>query len=253
VLVDAHQDVLSRQTCGEGMPTFYAQQILEQEVFCISPGLDPVLLPILELFGVCKTMDSYGHRKDDDGLPVLEDCQTEMFATYQMTRDAMSLYRALYYNELGMRDNFINFWHAVAERFHDNEHVIGFDPLNEPFPAWRDPLGFAMSFLVGGHFDQTLLGPMYADIYAKMQESNVEFPMVFEPTQIGDFLPIRILGYQLLALVDHVGFPTPPGGEIGSDMHILETHSYCCQLGFDVCSATGEPPANMGEECMAWH
>lgn len=28
-LVDAHQDVLARQVCGEGMPNFYAREVLE--------------------------------------------------------------------------------------------------------------------------------------------------------------------------------------------------------------------------------
>lgn len=86
-----------------------------------------------------------------------------------------------------------------------------------------------------------------------MQESGVELPMVFEPTQIGDFLPIRLFGIAILESVRSVGFLTPPGGDIGSDMHILEAHTYCCQLGFDVCSATGEPPAKMASECDGWH
>ena len=29
-LVDAHQDVLARQICGEGMPNFYAVDVLEK-------------------------------------------------------------------------------------------------------------------------------------------------------------------------------------------------------------------------------
>jgi len=53
-LVDAHQDVLARVICGEGIPDFYAKQIIKSETepgqnhpACISAALDPILLPIL--------------------------------------------------------------------------------------------------------------------------------------------------------------------------------------------------------------
>ena len=56
-LVDAHQDVLARQICGEGMPNFYARQILEQgPVYCVDPKFDMFLAPIAKKFGLCKSM-----------------------------------------------------------------------------------------------------------------------------------------------------------------------------------------------------
>ena len=43
-IVDAHQDVASRITCGEGIPSFYAQEILsEAHKYCLDPVLDYVL------------------------------------------------------------------------------------------------------------------------------------------------------------------------------------------------------------------
>ena len=149
---------------------------------CLGEGWDPLLLPYLEMVGACRSMDFYEHRKDENGLPLLEDCRKNFFAEYSMTREAISLYRALYFNELGMRDKFIDYWFVVAERFHDNEYVIGFDPINEPFPGWDGPVSFLMSLLIGGTFDNNLLAPLYADIYSKMLESHVELPMFFEPT-----------------------------------------------------------------------
>lgn len=181
------------------MPAFYAQQVLDNAFYCVSPEFDPMLLPFFEMLGLCKTMDSYGYRKDENGLPLLEDCQKAMFAEYQMTKDAVALYHALYYNEYGLRDRFIDYWQVLAERFHENEYVIGFDPINEPFPGWDGPVSFLAAFLIGGTavgtFDHMLLSPLYADIYAKMQESHIELPMFFEPTQIGDFLPLRLAGH----------------------------------------------------------
>lgn len=43
-----------------------------------------------------------------------------------------------------------------------------------------------------------------------------------------------------------VGFEVPPGGKIGSRNHVLNDHTYCCQLNKDVC-ATGEPDLNLAD------
>jgi hypothetical protein len=58
--------------------------------------------------------------------------------------------------------------------------------------------------------------------------------MWFEPTQFPDVLPV------LGGFIPAVGFNTPPGGEIGSTTHILNDHTYCCQMSATEC-ADGEP------------
>lgn len=73
-LVDSHQDVLSRYTCGEGMPNFYAKEVIENGAYCFSAMADKVLGPIFRHFGACKSMNSYGFRHDDKGQPWIEDC-----------------------------------------------------------------------------------------------------------------------------------------------------------------------------------
>lgn len=75
-LVDAHQDVMARAICGEGMPNFYAKQIIETgPTYCIGEWSDKVLTPILGHFGnICKPMAKYGFRKDVNGNPLIEDC-----------------------------------------------------------------------------------------------------------------------------------------------------------------------------------
>lgn len=48
-LVDAHQDVMARVMCGEGMPNFYAKEIIEAESeghdhpACFSHEMDPYI------------------------------------------------------------------------------------------------------------------------------------------------------------------------------------------------------------------
>lgn len=77
--------------------------------------------------------------------------------------------------------------------------------------------------------------------------------MFFEPTQFPDWLniPNPLGGYFMN--VRPVGFEKPPGAEIGSANHVLNDHTYCCQLGLGVCDSTGEPSADSAEMCAKWH
>ena len=69
-LIDAHQDAIARTICGEGMPTFYAEEILKGGTHCISL----ITNPIAKALGFCKPMSSYNLRKDENGNPLVEDC-----------------------------------------------------------------------------------------------------------------------------------------------------------------------------------
>lgn len=58
-LVDAHQDVFARKICGEGAPNFYASEDLNPS-YCVGGFLDT----LSNIFGLCKSIKSYGHRLD---------------------------------------------------------------------------------------------------------------------------------------------------------------------------------------------
>ena len=73
-LVDAHQDVLARTVCGEGMPDFYAKDIIEKGTYCFGKWADVILGPIAKHFGACKSMKSYNFKYDKNGDPLIEDC-----------------------------------------------------------------------------------------------------------------------------------------------------------------------------------
>jgi hypothetical protein len=51
-------------------------------------------------------MDEYNFRKDEHGLPLIEDCQQNLYVKYMMSHDTIALYRALFWNEGGLRDKF---------------------------------------------------------------------------------------------------------------------------------------------------
>ena len=45
-LVDAHQDVMARAICGEGMPNFYAKEVIANGTYCLGEYTDYVLGPL---------------------------------------------------------------------------------------------------------------------------------------------------------------------------------------------------------------
>ena len=125
----------------------------------------------------------------------------------------------------------MKYWDVVSSFFAKNEYVVGYDPLNEPFPGdyAKDLLN-----LLPGNADRKFLTPLFSRVFEKYQQNDATQAMWFEPFQFPD--EIGIFGGQVL----HVGFETPPGGEIGSDVHVLNDHTYCCQAGAHSCP-DGEP------------
>jgi hypothetical protein len=81
-LVDAHQDVLARIICGEGMPNFYAKQVLEKEQhYCKGPWYDWI-------FGTCYSMSGFPMKKAADGNPMISECQKYNFGAFYGTVEA---------------------------------------------------------------------------------------------------------------------------------------------------------------------
>lgn len=59
-MVDNHQDVMARITCGEGIPDFYAKEV-SAGAKCSGDWSDPVFDPVKEVFGECKSIHDYGY------------------------------------------------------------------------------------------------------------------------------------------------------------------------------------------------
>jgi len=51
---------------------------------------------------VCKPMSEYGFRYDDNGDPLIEDCQKNTFFIYYSSPEALTLFRAFYKNNFGI-------------------------------------------------------------------------------------------------------------------------------------------------------
>ena len=73
-LVDAHQDVFARVICGEGVPDFYAKEVIGNSPACLTPDADKLLRPIYEKEKVCADMEKKGYSKDENGDFLISDC-----------------------------------------------------------------------------------------------------------------------------------------------------------------------------------
>ena len=204
---------------------------------------DSIFGSLMKMAGFCVPMKDYDFNYDSQGLPKIEDCQKNSFFIYYTSPESFALFRALYKNNFGLQDKYVAYWKTVTQSLSSNQFVIGFDPFNEPMPSWND-FGDLLNTVFPGHFDQNNLTPLYERIYADYQAVDSENIMFFEPGQFPDEVP---------GLVFHLGFETPPGGVIGSSTHVLNDHTYCCQLSPSICAETGEPHPDTAEKCFNWH
>ena len=178
-LVDAHQDVLTRLICGEGMPAFYAKEIIDGGAYCLGKYEDKLFSPLFNMLGFCKSIASYHFDKDSNGFPLIQECQERNFFEYYTSPESLTLFRAFYKNNFGLQDKYVAYWTKVASFFAPNEFVVGFDPMNEPFPTQKG-LADLLFQQIPGEFDRSELAPMYAKIQDKFMAASNASIMFFE-------------------------------------------------------------------------
>lgn len=128
-------------------------------------------------------LHDYGYKLDSDGNPLITECQKKIFGLYYPSLESSLAFDALYDNLNGLQDKFIAYHSHTSGRFSNNKYVVGYDPLNEPWPGnfYKDP-----SLVIPGNFDKTRLEPMFGKIYDTLQTTNPSHTMWFEPAQIPD-------------------------------------------------------------------
>ena len=222
-MVDAHQDVFSRNFCGEGVPYFYANE-LEYDDKCDAS----IVTQFLGFVGACKTMSDFDFNYDENGLPEIEDCKKNSFAQYHFLAGFSSAYKQFYLNKANIQDKFVEFWKVVVKRFKGNKYIIGYDFWNEPSPG-----GFLEDFknIIPGRADQYSILPVYKKLEEALREIDPNYILYFENTPIPDTLPI------FGGLVWGTMKEKPSGDDVPQ---VYNFHSYCCVAGANVCS-NGEP------------
>lgn len=162
-----------------------------------------------------------------------------------MTAESLDVLEQLY-TPTPFQDLFIAFWKKVAQRLGRNPYIVGYDPLNEPFPSnvFKNPEIVAEP----GLFDKIALEPLYSRAYKEAyQPADPTSLMFFESAQFPD--EMGIFG----GLVFNLGFTKPPGGEMNSSNHVVNDHTYCFQL---VSSDRQKGLPHYGRnntQCRLWH
>ena len=222
-MVDAHQDVFSRNFCGEGVPYFYTNQ-LEYDNKCDAS----LVTQFLGFVGYCKTLSDFDFNYDENGLPEIEDCKKTSFAEYHYLAEFSSAYREFYLNTGNVQDKFIEFWKVVATKFKGNKYIIGYDFWNEPAPG-----GFLedLKSAIPGRADKYSILPLYKRLEEALRKIDPNYILYFENSPIPDTLPI------FGGLVWGTMKEKPSDDDTPQ---VYNIHSYCCVAGTNVCS-NGEP------------
>lgn len=235
-IIDAHQDVFSRNFCGEGVPYFYTEKIGYEKTCNTSP-----IAAILGLVNVCKPLSKFGFRYDENGLPLIEDCKKKNFVEYHFSPEMTSAYKSFYENKYGIQDKFAKFWQVVARIFKGNEYVIGYDIWNEPFPGglWDN-----LIHLIPGESDMNQLLPVYTKVDKAIREIDPDYILFFENMPFPDFLPL--FGGLILGK-----FTKKPADDIHPQVY--NVHNYCCLSGPSVCSGPEPDLESSKKRCPKYH
>lgn len=83
---------------------------------------------------------------------------------------------------IGIKTHFINLWRYIAKRYKNNEYVIGYDVLNEPFPGSDGGkvamiLGEALANVEGGAIENITDESALFDIISKIEPVTCEFEL----------------------------------------------------------------------------
>jgi len=164
-----------------------------------------------------------------------------------MTAESLNFFGQLY-TKTSVQDQWVKFWQAVADRVGRNPYVVGYDPINEPFPSsyFKDP----EYVFVPGSFDHDALEPTYARAFQEAYKpADPKALMFFEASEFPD--EMGILG----GLVFNLGFEKPPGGELNSPNHVLNDHTYCFQLINALYGAEAATKSLQWNKtvCRGWH
>jgi len=238
VIIDAHQDMFSRVFCGEGVPPFYVEKLLNsagdkggEEL--IDTNCDFTLLGRFnKLMGLCIPLKTYNWEYEvQEGIkvPTLKSCG-DKFIKYHQSPELATAYQAFYDNKFGLQDKFLEFWKKVGALFAHNQHVIGLDLWNEPWPG--NIFLETASFIPGYTTNKNLI-PFYSKLYENLKIIDPEFIYMLETVPFPDTLPF--FGGHSVS-----GFSRAPLGSDKLEFQALNLHSYCCMAKGDACE-TGEP------------
>eukprot|EP00397_Hematodinium_sp_SG-2012_P016979 GEMP01017341.1.p1 GENE.GEMP01017341.1~~GEMP01017341.1.p1 ORF type:complete len:621 (+),score=66.55 GEMP01017341.1:164-1864(+) len=194
VLFDAHQDVFSPRFCGEGLPNWAAPLASSQSSWFPFPRGS-------------WTWPRYDYNSttgdEEDALPIAEQCASRMWAHYYLACAVGYAFDVLYTDkgysggwfhgwchgsgdkrENGLRTQFANFWALLAQEFKNDDAVLGFEILNEPWIGnWYNHPSFIIDF---GNAEKSRLQPFYDIITNAIHKEDPRRIVFYEPTTFSD-------------------------------------------------------------------
>lgn len=195
-LLDMHQDVLSEQFCGEGIPAWAVFGDGEKKHFGAFPA------PLGKPYANDSTT----------GFPTRQDCAKLDWPEYYGAESTGAAYQALWHNVNGIRDSWAAMWAHVAQAFLGQSSVLGLELINEPFPGnpynhpeimvpWPNPK----------NGDAVNMQPAYDVLNAAIRRVD----------------PSRLVFFAGMTWDDAgAGFTLPPGGEDFANRSVLAYHYY---------------------------
>lgn len=196
-LIDFHQDILNEKFCGEGIPTWAVKEPESAWAFPRPLQISPFVL-------------------DEKGIPSKEDCEKHDWPSYHFAYQTAQGFQSLYDNVDGIQDSFGMFWQKVADRFKNNDNVVGYELINEPFAGnvLTNPLR-----LIPGYADSHNLMNMYDNLNKNIRSVDNQHIVFFESVTWDDFISM--------------GFDHVPGGELYANRSAISYHYYD-QVNFHV-------------------
>jgi len=193
VILDVHQDVLSRRFCGEGFPD-WATLSSNWKNF-------PFPLPF--------SLD-----RDTQGIPLISSCLQHPFFQYYFSEPVNEAFQAFYENQDGIRTSFAKMWQQAARYFANVTNVLAYEILNEPWVGniFVDPT----LLLPFGKGDKQNLVPLYTEVNNYIRKADNNHIIMFEP-MTSDF---QIIGF------DH----GPSGQREYLNREVFSYHIYCAYL-----------------------
>ena len=203
-IVDLHQDVLSPYTCGEGVPDWAYRRALDAVGFNRSDAARA--FPAPRRVDV-PTDPATGHA---DAAA----CAEHAFFGYYFTYESEAAWHALYAAP-AVQDLVGDHWEAVARALAGARGLLGYEMLNEPFPA-RPADGSARALS-----DAATLLPLYERLHARVRAADDAALFFFEPLVLEEYEAV-------LARRATTDFPPGgPGGPAYANRSVFAYHSYC--------------------------
>ena len=126
----------------------------------------------------------------------------------------------IYHDKNGGRTAWAAAWQAFAERFNGNNHVLGYELMNEPWAGdvYHDPTLF-----LPGVAGKKSLSPAYDQVAKAIRSVDNETTLFFEPIVWGMVHDSEKTIQKLISS----GFEHVPGGDDYADRSVFSFHYYC--------------------------